>query len=427
MRQPQERTYPHDTFCRVAWRRICGLALALAGLFSVTARPAGQATAAPIVVLIALDGWRWDYLDRVPAPALRSLADRGVRADSLIPVFPTLTFPNHYTIVTGLRPARHGIISNTMLDPSLPGRFALADTAVTGNPGWWAGEPIWHTATRQGLKSATMFWPGSDVAIGGRYPTYWRQFQDALPAPDRTAQVIEWLRLPERERPALVTLYFSDVDTASHTFGHDAPEAMAAAARLDAEIGQLVAAATDLGLGARVHWMVVSDHGMTRLSGDRQIVLDDYLDPATVQIVDIGSWLTLNPIGLSVDAAYAALANRHPRLRVYRSKDLPARYGLAGHPRLAKIVALADEGWTVTTRDRLARRDPSRPWGGAHGFDPAFKSMHGVLVASGPRLRPGLRPGPIENVHLYALMCDLLRITPAPHDGDAALIRAWLR
>ena len=157
----------------------------------------------PILILVAFDGWRGDYLDRVEAPALRRLAAGGVRSEGLVPVFPALTFPNHYTLVTGLRPARHGIVSNTMLDPAIPGRFALSNTAVTSNPAWWHGEPIWHTATRQGLRSATMFWPGSDVAIAGRYPTYWRRFQHTLPPADRTNQVLAWLRLPEDERPRL--------------------------------------------------------------------------------------------------------------------------------------------------------------------------------------------------------------------------------
>jgi Type I phosphodiesterase / nucleotide pyrophosphatase len=389
--------------------------------------PPTAALPPPIVVLIAFDGWRWDYLERVPAPALRELARRGVRAESLLPVFPTLTFPNHYTIVTGLWPARHGIISNTMLDPAIPGRFTLSDTQVTGNPAWWSGEPIWQTATRQGLKSATMFWPGSDVPIGGHYPSYWRQFVDELPARDRTAQVIDWLRLPDPQRPSLLTVYYSDLDTAGHDFGPDAPEVAAAAAVVDAELARLIDAVDDMDLEGRVHWVIVSDHGMTALSGERQIVLDDYLDPAALQIVDIGSWLTFNPIGLSVDAAYQALADRHPRLRVYRSEQLPARYGIGGHPRLAKIVALADEGWTVTTRERLAARAADRPWGGAHGFDPSYRSMHGLLIATGPRLREGVRVPTVENIHLYALMCEVLGLQPAPNDGDVAIGRSWLR
>ena len=156
-------------------------------------------------------------------------------------------------------------------------------------------------------------------------------------------------------------------------------------------------------------------------------MLDDYIDPAGLQIVDLGSWLTFNPVALPIEAAYSRLANKHPHLRVYRSEDLPPRFGLARHPRLARIVGLADEGWIVTTRERLAEREARRPWGGAHGFDAAFKSMHGLLVVSGPQLRSGLRVPPVENIHLYALMCELLGLQPSSHDGDASTFRGWLR
>ena len=249
---------------------------------------APAAASTPILILVAFDGWRWDYLDTLDAPALAAMAARGVRADGLIPVYSSLTFPNHYTLVTGLRPARHGIVSNTMLDPALPGRFSLSNTAVTSNPAWWGGEPIWHTSTRQGLKSGTMFWPGSDVAIGGHFPTYWRQFEDALPPARRTDQVLEWLRLPEAERPSVLTVYYSDLDTAGHDSGPGSAAVRVAAARVDHELGRLVAGVETLGLQARVHWVVVSDHGMAQLSSERVIVLDDLLDVSTVEIVDIG-------------------------------------------------------------------------------------------------------------------------------------------
>lgn len=381
----------------------------------------------PILILVAFDGWRGDYLDRIEAPALHRLAAGGVRSEGLVPVFPALTFPNHYTLVTGLRPARHGIVSNTMLDPAIPGRFALSNTAVTSNPAWWHGEPIWHTATRQGLRSATMFWPGSDVAIAGRYPTYWRRFQHTMPPADRTNQVLAWLRLPEDERPRLITLYYSDLDTAGHNEGPDSPAVREAAARVDHELGRLVDGVATLGLETRVHWIVVSDHGMTPLSGDRLIVLDDYLDPATVQVVDTGPWLTLNPVGTSADDIHAKLHGRHPHLRVFRSAELPARYGLAGHPRLPALVALADEGWFIVTRDYLARRDPAARWGGAHGFDPSHASMRGLFVAAGPRLAQGRLIPPFENVHVYELLCAILGLTPAANDGDPAVVRPWLR
>jgi predicted AlkP superfamily pyrophosphatase or phosphodiesterase len=407
-----------------AWIAWLATALLLVGCRSVGPTPAPDP---PIVVLMAFDGWRWDYLDRGDAPALRRLAQRGVRSEGLIPVFPALTFPNHYTLVTGLRPARHGIVSNTMLDPAIPGRFMLSNTAVTGNQAWWTGEPIWHAATRQGRKSATMFWPGSDVAIGGKYPTYWRQFEHALPPEARTDQVLEWLRLPEEERPGLITLYYSDVDTAGHDEGPDSRAVREATARVDRELGRLIEGVEALGLQSRVHWIVVSDHGMAALSAERLIVLDDYVDLATVQTVDMGPWLTVNAVGVGADAIYAQLHGKHPHLRVFRSTELPPQYGLAGHPRMPAIVALADEGWYVVTRDQLARRDPSEPWGGAHGFDPAYPSMRGLFVAAGPRLKEGLVIPPVENIHLYELMCAILGLTPAPNDGDPGVSRPWLR
>ena len=410
--------------------RILSLAIMAAiGLLPVASRTSGRTLQAPsaIVVLVSFDGWRWDYLDRFGPREVGALAARGVRAEGLVPAHPSLTFPNHYSIVTGLRPARHGIVSNTMLDPALPGRFTLADTSVTGNPAWWGGEPLWNTVTRQGLRSATMFWPGSDVPIGGHYPTYWRRFEDALPAGRRTDQVLEWLALPEAERPAFLTLYFSDVDTAGHTFGPDAPEVRDAVTRLDRELGRLVDGVARLGLQSRVHWLLVSDHGMAALSRDRVIVLDEFLDPASVQIIEIGSTLSFNGGRTSAERAYQALRGRHPRLRVFRSVDLPPAFGLAGHPRVPQVVALADEGWTVTTRERLARRDAARPWGGAHGYDPASPDMRGLFVATGPRIRSGEMVPPVENVHIYGLICELLGIDPSPNDGDPAVYRPWLR
>lgn len=407
----------------------------IALLLVVSARPLAQpatpsADASSVTILIGLDGWRWDYIARHRPPALSKLAERGVHAAGLVPVFPSLTFPNHYTIVTGLRPAAHGIVSNVMRDPAIRGQFRLADTAVTHIPEWWKGEPVWHTVTRQGQRAAAMFWPGSDIAISGRYPTRYRTFDHNLPPADRTTQVLEWLALPADQRPSFITLYYSDLDTDGHGYGPDAPEIAASVTRVDTEIARLVAGAARLGLADRVHWVVVSDHGMIGLSADRLIVVDDYVDLSTVDLGEVGPLLTLSGTTVSNDAVYAALAGRHPHLTVWKSADLPARFGLAGHPRLPGVIGLADEGWTVTTRARAAsaRAEGTRPaWGGAHGFDPALRDMQGVLIAAGPRVRPGLRPAAVENVHIYELLCALIGVTPARNDGDASVTRPWLR
>ena len=194
----------------------------------------------PILILISFDGWRWDYIDRANVPNMKALARRGIRSEGLVPSFPSKTFPNHYTLVTGLYPDHHGIIANTMWDDAIGQRFTMS-AATAKDSRWWAGEPLWVTAIRQGRRASSMFWPGSEVAIGGLRPTDWKPFDDNYPNKDRVAQVLTWLSLPEAERPSFITLYFSDVDTAGHTYGPEAPETIAAAEDLDAQLGVLVA------------------------------------------------------------------------------------------------------------------------------------------------------------------------------------------
>src|SRR3954468_9680589 len=201
------------------------LSVFLLALTLIGVAPARQHAAAgpPILILISFDGWRWDYIERQPAPNLKALAARGVRATKLIPSFPVLTFPNHYTIATGLYPEHHGIVGNSMHDPSVPDRFTMSsETAKDAR--WWGGEPIWVTAVGQGRKAATMFWPGTEAAIDGFRPTYWKPYDKSFATLDRVKQVLEWLALPAPEQPALISLYFEEVDTAGHDFGPDSPE-----------------------------------------------------------------------------------------------------------------------------------------------------------------------------------------------------------
>src|SRR5258706_10527173 len=222
-------------------------ALALIASF---ASPHAQ-TRNPIVILISFDGWRWDYIDRAPVPNLTALAARGVRAKALIPSFPSLTFPNHYTIVTGLYPGHHGIVSNTMWTPTL-GRFTMSSPVVR-DAAWWGGEPIWVTAIRQNRRAMSMFWPGSEAPINGTRPDRWWPFDGSVPNAERVTRVLDWLALPERERPSVVTLYFQEVDHIGHVNGPDSREVLEAAAHLHTALGQLIAGITRLGLPARTN------------------------------------------------------------------------------------------------------------------------------------------------------------------------------
>jgi len=399
--------------------------LAVLGCRPAPGVPADQ----PILILVSIDGWRWDYLQRFAPPALSRLAAEGVRADGLIPQFPSKTFPNHYTIVTGLTLANHGIVSNNMRDPAIPGTFGLSKRDVLADPRWWGGDPIWNTVERQGKVAAAMFWPGSETVIGGRQATYWRDFDDHLPHEDRVGQLIEWLKLPEGKRPSFLTLYFSDVDNAGHSWGPDAEQTREAALKVDRAIGLLVAGVAAAGLTDRVNYVIVSDHGMSALSRDRMIVVDDYIDPATADILDWAPVLGLSPKDGDVDSMYAALKDKHPHLHVYRREEIPAVYGLANHPRVSPIVGIADDGWYITSRadvDEWAGNDRQWP-GGTHGYDARSRSMHGLFIATGPRLRRGLVFKPFENIHLYNLMCAVIGIAPSQNDGDPAVIRDMLR
>lgn len=404
---------------------VAGLLLLLAACRPAPPLPADRA----IVILISIDGWRWDYLERFAPPTLSLLAAQGVRAAGLIPQFPSKTFPNHYTIVTGLTLAHHGIVSNNMRAPDIPGDFSMSNRDVLADPRWWGGEPIWNTVERHGKVAAPLFWPGSEVAIGGHHATFWREFDNALPNADRVNQVLEWLKLPDGKRPSFLTLYVSDVDNAGHAWGPDSDQVREAAMSVDRSIGDLVAGVAAAGLTDRVNYVVVSDHGMAALSRDRMIVLDDYVDPATVDVVDWAPVLGLAPKDGDVEKLYAALKDKHPALQVYRRGEIPPVYGLADHPRVSPIIGIADEGWYITSKsetERWDQHDRHSP-GGTHGYDARARSMQGLFIASGPRLRRGLIVKPFENIHVYDLMCAVMGVEPAKNDGDAAVTRDMLR
>jgi len=372
---------------------------------------------APILILISLDGWRWDYVDRARVPRLRALAKTGVRSEGLIPPFPSKTFPSHYSIVTGLYPEHHGIVSNNMVDDAIGEPFSMsAPTAKDSR--WWAGEPLWVTAEKQGQIAASMFWPGSEVEIGGERPTHWRPYDHALPHRDRIQEVLRWLRLPERERPSFITLYFSDVDSVGHSAGPESMEILEAAAALDRDLGVLFEGVTDLGLEARVHYVIVSDHGMSQTSMRRVVILDDYIDVSTVDLIDSSPVVGLRPrIGTAEDV-YRALKDKHPSLAIYRRADIPAELHYNTHPRIPPVIGIAADGWTVTTRQQLQEWQANgRQLGGNHGYDPRLRSMHGLFIAAGSQFRQGVTIPPFENIHLYEMMARVLGLNPAPNDG----------
>ena len=401
------------------------VALLLAGC--VLSGAAFQGQPRQILILISFDAWRWDYIDRADVPHMKALAKRGVRSQGLIPSFPSKTFPNHYTLVTGLYPDHHGIISNNIWDDVIGQRFTMsADTAK--DPRWWGGEPLWVTAIRQRRLASSMFWPGSEVEIGGIRPTAWKPFDDNFDPKDRVAQVLEWLSLPEARRPSFITLYFSDVDDAGHTYGPDAWETLEAAERIDERLGDLVAGIERLGLTNRTTIIATADHGMSQQAVNRKIFIDDYVDPATVDVIDWSPVLQIRPRSGSVDDLYRSLHGKHPALDVYKKGELPAELHYGTHPRVTPIVGIARDGWAITTRSRFeARKGERNQWGGEHGYPPATRSMHALFVVAGPTIRSGVVVPPFENIHVYEFMCQVLGLKPAKNDGDPGRTKSWTR
>jgi predicted AlkP superfamily pyrophosphatase or phosphodiesterase len=398
---------------------VVGLLLAA----TVAARPAAPPSERT-VILVSIDGMRWDYLDLHAPPRLQQLAREGVRAERLNPTFPTKTFPNHYTLVTGLRVEHHGVVGNDMFDPETGRVFRLSDRSAVADPRWWGGEPIWVTAERQGRRSACLFWPGSETEIKGIRPTHWRHYDEKLPLPERIAQVLAWLDLPVEQRPAIITLYFAQVDDAGHRHGPEAAATRQALHDVDAQLGALVDGIFARGLEDRVHVVLASDHGMAPVSPERLVFLDDAIALDRVQIDFTGPIAGLRPLEHSTDACVAALRGL-PHVRVVRKTELSPQLGYSRHPRAPEVLVIADEGWRVLTRRGWETR-ANKDDGGDHGYDSAYGSMGATFVAWGAAFRRGERIQAMDNVHLYELLCATLGLTPAPNDGDRRLADAVL-
>jgi predicted AlkP superfamily pyrophosphatase or phosphodiesterase len=410
---------------RLRWGWLA-LLLLLSACASAPQRPAPDASPIPLL-LISLDGVRADYLQRGITPHLSRLAQEGVHAKWMNPSYPSLTFPNHYTLVTGLRPNRHGIINNTMWDEQL-GDFATSNRDAVGDARWWGGEPIWVSAEKAGIRTATLFWPGSEAAVQDVRPWQWRRFDRQMPIDQRVDQVLAWLALPAEERPQLVTLYFEHVDTAGHDTGPDSEPVNQALREVDAGIGRLIAGLQARGLRDSVNMIVVSDHGMAATSPKRTVIVEDLVSPEDARVVTTGQVVGFTPKPGREAATEKNLLGRHGPVECWRKQDMPARWHYGTHPRIPPIVCQADEGWLLIKRASYDKAIASG-WqgGGSHGYDPALPSMRAIFIAHGPAFRNKTTVSEFDNVDLYPLLARLVGIPPADNDGNAETLLPILR
>ena len=395
-----------------------GLLLVLAGCAQLP-----PAEPAPTMILVSVDGFRPDYLDLDGARNLRALAAQGVRAEAMHPSFPSITFPNHYTLVTGLRPDHHGVVDNTMEDPGIAGeRFSLSNQKAVIDHRWWdQAEPMWVTAEKHDVKTAVMFWPGSEAAIHGVRPTDFRPFDSKVVANDRVDVVLGWLDRPLASRPRVLALYFDDVDHAGHTFGPGSAEVAASVALVDTAIGRLMDGLRARGIAANV--VVVSDHGMAATSTQRVIVFSGIAPADSYRVVTMGPYVGVNAQPGQEGVLAAALLKPHEHLQCWRKGEIPARFHYGQNARVPQFFCSADVGWTIVPggpKDRM-------PKGGTHGYDNMAPEMQALFIAAGPSFKQGVVLPPFDNVDVYPLLMTLIGVPALPSDGSLAPLAPALK
>ncbi len=344
------------------------------------------------------------------------------------PSFPVLTYPNHYTLVTGLRPDHHGMIDNNMLDPAIPGvTFTLSDRSTVEDERWWGqAEPLWVTVEKAGMVAAPFDWPGSEAPRGGRYPTYWRKFDSKKSSAQRADDILALMDLPEGRRPAFSTLYFDAVDEAGHHFGPSSPQLFSALSEVDTAIGRLVSGLKAKGLYDKVNLVVVADHGMAEIDLKRRIPAEDWAPPEVAKLVNAAAVVGFTPQPGREAEAKKRLLGRHPTARCWEKAKVPARFHYGTNVRVPPIVCLSDKGAYVVRRETEAKRT-GEPDHGSHGYDPDEPDMHALFIARGPDIQPGLRIPSFDNVDVHPFLARLLGVTAAKSDGDPRRLVGLLR
>jgi len=381
-------------------------------------------TAAPLI-LVSLDGYRADYLDRGYSPVLASIAADGVHAAGMRPVFPSITYPNHYTLVTGLYPDQHGVVNNTMRDPVL-GNFSPANRAANTDGRWWdQAEPLWITAEKQGLRTASVFYPGTQAEIHGTRPSYWLLFDSSVQPGARVDQVLAWLDLPVGQRPSFVSLYFEQTDVAGHDYGPDSMQVNEALVTVDAALGRLVEGLRQRGMFEDTNLIVVSDHGMSATSSERVVLLDQFVNVDHIELVTSVVNAGINPkAGYEAEVERALLAP-HAHLQCWKKGSLPKRLRYGHNARIPQIVCLTDDGWMVATA-AMASKGVHVPLG-EHGYDNNDPQMRALFIARGPAFKQHATAPVFDNINVYALLAKLLGVTPRPNEGSLAVTAGMLR
>lgn len=377
----------------------------------------------PYVVLVSIDGYRYDYTDRYQPPHLKKLRSEGVAAESLLPVFPSKTFTNHYSIATGLYPENHGIVANSFYDPIRKSDYTLSNPKKVKDGTWYQGEPLWVSAEKQGMLAATYFWPGSEAAIHGIRPSYFYEYDEKRIFSERIQQIKEWLELSPEKRPHFITLYFSNVDAAGHQYGPHSQELKNAVLQVDQAIGALVETLNQFNYD--IHLIVLSDHGMQALDPNQVEFIDQYTNLSELKISGEG------PISLiyvknekDINKIYYQLKSKAKHFKVYKRKDLPNSFHYKKSIRSGDLILIADAPYSIGIS-----KNHFKTHLGDHGYDPdTTPHMEGIFYAKGPLLKNHLVIKKFRNIQIYPFIMNLLKLQiQSLIDGDDSLSEQILK
>ncbi|RZP30568.1 alkaline phosphatase family protein [bacterium] len=374
------------------------------------------------VLLISMDGFRYDYLEKAYTPNFDKIVKTGASAKALVPIFISKTFPNHYSIATGMYAENHGLIANSFYAPDLDKTYSIRDRKAVENGQFYDGEPIWVTAENQGVKTASYFWVGSEASINGVQPTYWKRYDQKASFESRIDTVMTWFSYPIKQRPRLALLYFHEPDGTGHEYGPNSPEIVMQIERLDNVLGNLISKINKLDISSKLNIIIVSDHGMTDVYPENSIDLSSYTDLSLLSVSGAGPTVFISSDSKKLlKNAYNDLKSIN-NANIYWKNKIPKRFHYRNHVRIPDILVLADEGWSLMPLGH-GSYNPK----GSHGYDNLLDNMKAIFIANGPSFKSGYKREEFENIHIYPLVAHILGIKPYEKiDGDLETVKDLL-
>jgi predicted AlkP superfamily pyrophosphatase or phosphodiesterase len=378
------------------------------------------------VILISLDGFRHDYVQRFKPENLTKFIQNGTSAESMKPSFPSKTFPNHYTIATGMRPENHGLVDNSFYEPEKDIVYTMGNREVIEDGYWYGGTPIWVLAEQNGMKAASYFFVGSEAPVQGVRPSYYFSYDGGVSNLTRISKVFEWLQLPEDERPRMITLYFSDMDDIGHRYGPDNDKEIGGRLeKLDRELGALFEGLKSFDLDINI--FLVSDHGMTNVQKENLLNLDHITEGIDARVVNNGALAHLHLENKEeLEKVYKELNEKAEQYKVVRVADREYYKNIEKYKnRFGDLIIIPELGhYLATTKGMVSYQNRSAMFKtdvyGEHGFSPEYKDMHGIFYANGPMVKRGFVIPTFDNIHVYPLLATILGL-PIPEGIDGKL------